>query len=96
MTKAVRTVLVLGMLALGGCISGAKPPDTYTDSTGKTTLIETDRETCIRSCNEAYSRCMETEPAQNNSGLRQDPSMFGAKADCRNDLQSCLPPCNGD
>ncbi len=95
MTKTAKAILFLTLLSLGGCISGVKEPDTYTDRTGKTTVIETDREACTRSCNETYSRCMGTEPAQ-HSGVNGPAGMFGASADCRSDLKNCLPACNGE
>ena len=94
MTKTAGAILFFSLLSLSACISGVKEPDTYTDSTGKTTLIETDREACTRSCNEEYSRCMDTEPAE-SSAFHESSGMFGASADCHNDLKSCLPACNG-
>ena len=71
----------------------AKYQDTYTDKTGQTTVIQTDREQCESACNADYSRCMDTEPAQNNPVLGAPPGMFGASGECRSDLQKCLPPC---
>jgi hypothetical protein len=89
-----RVVLILataGMLA--GCISGRPPADTYTDKSGKTTVIESDREQCERSCNEDYSRCMDSTDAQTNGGINGPAGMFGASSDCRNGLSKCLPGC---
>jgi len=94
MSRVIKTALLFGVLALGGCISGTKSPDTYTNKAGDTTVIETDHESCQRSCNEEYSRCMETEPAH-VSGVNGPTGMFGASADCRNDLKECLPNCKG-
>jgi hypothetical protein len=93
MMKRIPLMIMVGMLS--GCISGVKPPDTYVGQDGKTTIIESDKEMCQRACNEDYSRCMESRSAgDNNSGITGAPSgMFGASADCRNDLQKCLPPC---
>jgi len=93
MSKITRVISFLGLLALTACISGVKEPDTYTDRTGKTTVIESDHEMCVRACNEEYARCMDTRSAQDNSGVNGPAGMFGASADCRNDLQSCLPSC---
>ena len=93
--KIIPMILIVGMLS--GCISGRPPADTYTDQNGKTTRIESDREMCERSCNEAYLRCMDSSAAGDNSGLVDAPrGMFGASADCRNDLQKCLPPCKSE
>jgi hypothetical protein len=91
MIERILMILVVGMLS--ACISGVKPPDTYTDKNGKTTIIETDREMCERSCNQDYSRCMETSAAEDNSGINGPSGVFGASGDCRNDLQHCLPGC---
>ena len=82
------------VLLLAACISGVKEPDTYTDRAGKTTLIETDRETCTRSCNQDYSRCMDIGPAE-VTGANGPSGMFGASADCRKALKDCLPTCEG-
>lgn len=83
-------VLIVGVLA--ACVPGDKEPDTYTDKTGKTTIIESDQEMCTRSCNDDYTRCMETGPAEH--GPKGMPSgMVGASADCRDELAKCLPAC---
>jgi hypothetical protein len=86
---------VLGVVCvmLSACISGVKPADTYTDSAGKTTVFETGRESCTSSCNEDESKCMESDSAQDNSGINGPRGMFGASAECRNDLKSCLASC---
>jgi len=72
--------------------AGPPPPDTYTDRFGKTTVIQSDREQCVSSCNETYSVCMESYEAR-NSGVNGPTGMFGASADCRDDLKNCLPQC---
>ena len=66
---------------------------TYTSpETGKTTVIESDKEMCEHSCNDNYTRCMETGPAEDKMpGMPQ--GMFGPSGQCRNELQSCLPGC---
>jgi hypothetical protein len=98
---ALAAFSLLTVMALSACVSGTKPPDTYVGKNGKTTIIESDREMCERSCNDTYSRCMESTAAENNSGVN-GPSgsgilgptgMFGASAECRSDLQRCLPAC---
>ncbi|MDR3450263.1 MAG: hypothetical protein P4M15_11060 [Alphaproteobacteria bacterium] len=89
-----KRILILTMVgALAGCISGTKPADTYTGRDGKTTVIQSDKEMCVSSCNEEYSRCMETGAAADNSGINGPSGVFGASADCRTALQSCLPHC---
>lgn len=92
-------ILMAGFLA--GC-SGKPPQTTYVSpSTGETTVIESNKEMCAKSCNQDYDRCMETSPAQQNiPGVQSEghgfaPGMIGASADCRRDLQDCLPRCKG-
>lgn len=95
MSKIIKTALLLGMLSLSACISGKQHGlDTYTNKAGDTTVIETDHETCTRSCNQDYSRCMDTEPAH-TSGVNGPAGMFGASADCRNNLKQCMLSCGG-
>ena len=93
MRALVLMIAIVGMLA--GCISGRPPSDTYTDKSGKTSEVLSDREQCERSCNKEYSRCMDTDSARDNSGIQGPSGMFGASADCRNNLSSCLPGCRG-
>jgi len=95
MSHFFKTVLpcILISLMLSGCISGVTPPDTYVGKDGKTTVIESDKEMCQRSCNQDYSRCMDTTAAQDNSGINGPSGVFGASGDCRSDLQKCLPTC---
>ena len=92
MRKTNKILFMTGVLALVSC-SGVKSPETYTDKSGNTTVIETDHEMCVHACNETYSRCMDTSSAQDNSGVNGPRGMFGAGADCRNDLKNCLPGC---
>lgn len=96
MTKRILMILVVGMLSaslLSACVSGTKHADTYTDKNGKTTVIESDREMCQRSCNDDYSRCMDTTAASDNSGVNGPSGVFGASGDCRKSLKKCLPTC---
>lgn len=90
-TKIVGMLSVI--LLLSACISGVKPADTYTDRNGKTTVIESDKEMCERSCNDDYSRCMESSAAEDNSGINGPSGVFGASGDCRSALQKCMPTC---
>jgi hypothetical protein len=96
MSKTALILMISFVGMLSACVSGHKQPDTYVSQDGKTTIIETDKEMCERSCNEDYSRCMDSSAAQDNSGLVDVPhGMFGASADCRSSLQKCLPTCKG-
>jgi hypothetical protein len=88
-------IILSSCLLLSGCISGRPKSDTYTDSAGKTTVIQSDKEMCVQSCNDDYSRCMDTDSAQDNGGVHGPAGMFGGGADCRNSLKNCLPTCKG-
>lgn len=91
MTKNILMIMtVVGMLT--ACVSGTKTPDTYVGKDGQTTVIESDSELCARSCNESYSRCMDSRAA-NDSGVNGPSGVFGASAECRSALKSCLPGC---
>jgi hypothetical protein len=83
------------LLLLTACVSGTKPQSSYTSpTTGKTTVIESDREMCTSSCNADYNRCMDSQAA--SQGIPGTPSgMFGASAECRSELSDCLPGCKG-
>ncbi|HEU0118609.1 MAG TPA: hypothetical protein VFR09_08245 [Alphaproteobacteria bacterium] len=87
-------VVLLVTVALAGC-AGHPKQDSYTSSNGTTTLIESDKDMCVHACNDDYERCMDQTPAENNEGVHGPAGMFGASADCRNDLHNCLPTCKG-
>ena len=93
MLKLLPLIMILGMLS--ACISGVPKQDTYTSSSGQITIIQSDREACVQSCNDEYSRCMEEDEGHNNGGVNGPPGMFGASADCHNSLKDCLPSCKG-
>jgi len=93
MKRILMMIAIMGVFS--GCISGTKPADTYVGQDGKVTRIESDREMCERSCNNDYSRCMDSSAANDNSGINGPSGVFGASGDCRRDLQSCLPTCKG-
>jgi len=92
MSLRILMILLVGILA--ACASPKSQPDSYTDSNGKTTVVGTDREMCIRSCNEDYGRCMDTDAGVRSGGLIDTPpGMFGASGDCRSTLKDCLTAC---
>ena len=91
MRALILMIVIVGMLS--GCISGRPQTDTYTDSSGKKTRIESDKEQCQRSCNDDYSRCMDTTDARDNSGINGPKGMFGSSGECRTDLSSCMKDC---
>jgi hypothetical protein len=92
--KITKPALLALLLSLAGCISGQPPVDTYTSpTTGKTTVIQSDKEMCEQSCNDDYNRCMDAEPAgETLPGTH--PGMFGPASECRSELSSCLPSCS--
>jgi hypothetical protein len=93
MKNRIFMLAIVGLLS--ACVSGTKQPDSYIGKNGKTTIIESDSEMCRRSCNESYSRCMDSHAARNNEGINGPSGVLGASADCRNTLQNCLPTCKG-
>lgn len=95
MTKRILALASIMVMAgvLSACVSGTKPRDTYVGKDGKVTVIESGREMCERSCNDDYSRCMETTAAGDNSGIQGPSGVFGASGDCKTALRHCLPGC---
>jgi len=91
--RIVQSAALMLLVVMTACVSGRPAQDSYTSpTTGKTTVIESDREMCNSSCDADYTRCMEAEPAE--KGIPgTPPGMFGAAAECRDELSSCLPGC---
>lgn len=86
---------VLGLLIVStaACSRAPRRVDTYTNASGAVTVLENDRESCVRSCNAEYDRCGDTNAAQEVVGRGQMTGIFGGQADCRDDLRSCLARC---
>ncbi|MDD5587435.1 MAG: hypothetical protein PHY92_10880 [Alphaproteobacteria bacterium] len=94
-TFSLMAVGVAGLL-LAACVSGKPAPDTYTSPSGAVTAIESDRDACIRSCNNDYERCGDMlSSTRNDVGAQPMGRTFGVGSDCRDALQSCLPRCKG-
>ena len=91
MMKSILIFMFVGMLV--ACVSGTKPSDTYIGNDGLIQVIESNSEACTRSCNDSYSRCMDSRAAGDNSGVNGPSGVFGASGQCRNALKSCLPSC---
>ena len=91
--RFVKLASLFAILALASCISGKPPEDVYTDQNGKTTVIQSDREQCEASCNESYSRCMETEPAQTNPMPGRLLICLARMPIAARYLRKCLPDC---
>ena len=83
--------LFVAFMAVAACSGTPKNP-VYIDRSGTETVIRTDRDQCVRSCNKEYERCMEVGAVE-QSGVHGPSGMFGASADCRNSLKECLPEC---
>jgi len=93
--RLISACAVATLLLLAACVSGTRPQSTYTSpTTGKTTVIESDREMCNRACNDDYNRCMDSQAASETIP-GTPPGMFGAAAECRSELAKCLPGCKG-
>ncbi len=91
MRQLILMIAIMGMLA--GCISGRPSSDVYTSPSGKTSVIQSDREQCEHSCNNNYVRCGETGAARSNGGVLGPSETYGAGAECRSDLSSCMIGC---
>jgi hypothetical protein len=93
MNRTATPVMLVLFLSLTACVSGRPESTVYTSpTTGKSTVIESDREMCQKSCNDDYSRCMDS--ASSNTAIPGAPAgMFGISAECRKELSECLPSC---
>jgi hypothetical protein len=91
MRALILTLAAVGMLA--GCVSGRPATDTYTDKSGKTSVIESDKEQCERACDLQYTRCAETGAARSNGGIIGPSGTYGASAECNGDLSACMLSC---
>jgi len=89
----VHFVALVLLVLLSGCTSGKSKPVSYTSPTGSVTLIENDREACLRSCDTEYSRCGDTAASQRVFSTDIPASFFGAPADCRKALEKCITGC---
>ncbi|MFY9287497.1 MAG: hypothetical protein WAO98_03240 [Alphaproteobacteria bacterium] len=85
-------IALICVLALTSCAPATKR-DAYTSISGETMVFKTDRGLCMDSCNQEFARCMDQRGAEDNSGVHGPRGMFGASADCRSDLKSCLDSC---
>lgn len=95
LSKTLTGALSLCLLgvALVGCSGAAKKYDTYTSPSGNVTILESDSEACVRSCNADFDRCSSTSAAESQVGRGQMTGVFGAQADCKDDMKSCLRAC---
>ncbi|MDD5586571.1 MAG: hypothetical protein PHY92_06405 [Alphaproteobacteria bacterium] len=95
--KALFIAAACGMALLSAaCMSGRTAPETYTSRSGTVTTIETDRESCVRSCNNDFERCTDRQvSAPSPYGNEAMPKPFGVEADCRYSLKNCLAGCKG-
>lgn len=90
---------VFRFLALGVCLSGvlALLGGCAASSSGASrgSGLETDQESCRRSCESDYARCGEAESARRSPLLGGSSDRIGGAAVCQQSLKSCLPRCKG-
>ncbi|MDD2325297.1 MAG: hypothetical protein PHW63_04750 [Alphaproteobacteria bacterium] len=93
-SKRVKALsLCLMLVALTACSGASKKADTYTNDAGAVTILDNDREACTRSCNAEFDRCSGTAAAESRVGRGQMTGIFGAQADCKDDMKACLSRC---
>ena len=86
-----RLIPFIAILVLAGCAGHHQV--SYSDSSGAP--IESDRESCVRSCNDDFDRCSDTDSAHRNASNNAPSGLFGGSAVCREELKDCLPRCRG-
>lgn len=89
--KALSVCVLL--LAVAACSGASKRQTTYTNDAGAVTLLESDAESCKRTCNADFDRCTSTSAAEGPVGKGQFTGVFGAQADCKDDMRACLKRC---
>ena len=90
----LKSLTILVALGVSACSFGVGDnARVYTDKSGKDIPIQSNRGACESACNSAYSVCMDSFAAQSNPTPGDRSGTYGAAADCRSDLQSCLPKC---
>ncbi len=81
---------------LAGCVSGRPESSSYGARAGTAVGVETDRESCIRSCNMSFERCNEMlTSTRSDVGAHPTSRPFGIKAECQDSLKACLARCRG-
>ncbi|HBM91170.1 MAG TPA: hypothetical protein DD400_04775 [Rhodospirillaceae bacterium] len=86
-------LFVGSLVFLSACTPAPRSVDSYTSAAGTTVFFENDRDACISSCNTEFDRCSDMTAAQNPVGRGQMTGIFGAEADCKDSLRSCLKEC---
>lgn len=80
-------------LSIAACTPAPRHTDSYVGAGGEVTILENDREACVRSCNAEYDRCGDARASQGVGYNGQMQGVLGGAADCRADLKSCLSMC---
>ncbi len=90
--KALSFFLLVGMVS--ACSPAPLHTESYRGDGGGVTLIENDREACVRACNAAFDRCGDARASQDVSGRgAQTTGVLGGGAECKSELKSCLAAC---
>lgn len=80
-------------VSLSACSGYYKQKDSYVASSGSTTTLESDSQSCASSCNAEFERCGETGAAHSSVARGRLTGIIGAEADCRASLRRCLKTC---
>lgn len=91
--RIVKASFLFGLTLLCACTAAPKHADTYTDSAGATLYLESDRDSCVRSCNVDFDRCGETKAAKTPVGRGDMTGILGSGAECKDSLKTCLAGC---
>lgn len=86
-------VVLFALTVLSGCVSGLPQKETYVAKDGTVMVIENDRESCGRACDNTYARCMDSTAVDRNSGIIGPTGLYGASGECRSDLARCKKEC---
>ena len=81
------------VVSVSACSGASRRSESYTSPSGGTMLLDNDREACVRSCDSEYDRCNSTRAAESKVGRGSMTGIFGAQADCKDDMKACLSRC---
>jgi hypothetical protein len=90
----VKTLFLFALvLSVAACSGARKHTETYTSPSGGVMVLDNDYESCTRSCNAEYDRCNSTRAAESKVGRGSMTGIFGAQADCKASMKTCLARC---
>ncbi len=86
-------LLLLVLVSFSACSGYYRQTDSYVRPSGSVKVLESDRESCVSSCNADYDRCGETSAAHTDVARGRLTGIVGAQADCAASFRRCMRMC---